>query len=197
MIRTFVLALVATNLLVSCVSSPFYEAVTTPEKTELDHDRSGIYPDDVRKDLDRYTNSPVAWAGIIRSTDAHEEDIGGKIWANSTFDHLYFDWKQEKMDGHVKLIASSRGEGFFRTDWHLLKKDPDASSRNAEKFAGKGKLAIVYGVPKAVDPDGTVVLEYRYLRVFDRDQFTTNDIFYGRMGEVPKNYSAPIVSPAP
>jgi hypothetical protein len=39
----------------------------------------------------------------------------------------------------------------------LLKKDPDATARNAEKFAGKGKLAIVYGVPKAIDPDGTVV----------------------------------------
>jgi hypothetical protein len=26
-------------------------------------------------------------------------------------------------------------------------------------------------------------LEYRYLRIFDRHEFTTNDVAYGRLGE--------------
>ena len=184
MIRISALTLVALTFLVSCASQHGpYLPVTRAEKTELAADRPDIYPDDVRKDLDHYTNTAVAWAGIIRSTDAREEDIGGKIRATTILTQHYFDWVQDKKGCHLRLMVSPRGEGPFRIDWHLIKKDTDATAEKAEKFAGKGKLAIVYGVPKKIDDDGTIVLEYRYLRVFDRHEFTTNDVVYGRLGE--------------
>jgi hypothetical protein len=182
MIRIFLLALVALNFLASCASNQPYQPATKMEKIEYANDRPDIYPEDVRKNIDRYTNTAVAWAGIIQSTDARDEDIGGKINANTIFAHHYYDWVQEDKDG-IRLVVSPRGEGFFRTDWHLRKIEPDADSSNAEKFAAKGKLAIVYGVPKSVDDDGTVVLEYRFLRIVGRDHFTTNEVDYGRSGE--------------
>jgi hypothetical protein len=196
MIRTFALTLVASTVFISCATHDRYEPLKGPEIIEYSHDRTGVYPDDVRQNLDRYTNTPVVWAGVIRSTDANEEDIGGKIWATSIFTHHYYDWKQVERDGKVKLVVSPRGEGFFRTDWHLLKKDPDATAHKAERYAAKGKLALVYGVPKAIDPDGIVVLEYRYLRIFDVDGFTTNEVDYGRMGD-PFHPPQPMSKPVP
>jgi hypothetical protein len=38
-------------------------------------------------------------------------------------------------------------------------------------------------VPEKIDPDGTIVMHYKYLRIIDRDNFTTNEYDYGRMGE--------------
>ena len=124
----------------------------------------------------------VVWVGIIRSTDAYEEDDGDRIMADTVFEHHYFDWVQDGKGKGVKLSVSPRGEGLFRIVAHE-QNGPDATAESAEKYAGQGKLAIVYGVPESVDTNGTVVLKYRYLRILDADQFSTNEFDYGRMGE--------------
>lgn len=181
MIRIIVLALLAFNVLVSCVSpNKPYQPLTRAERFEFTYDRLDVYPDDIRKHLDAHTNVPVVWTGIIVSTDAREEDVADKISAETVFEHHYFDWVQ---DGSDKLALSPRGEGRFSMKWRLDKKVPDATAHSVEKFAKKGRLAIVYGVPEKVEDDGTVVLKYRYLRIVDRDHFTTNDFDYGRLGD--------------
>lgn len=183
MMRIFVLSLFALNLLVSCashVSSVPYQPATKPENIEFTHDRLDVYPDDVRRDLAAHTNDPVAWVGIIRSTDAYEEDQGDLILANTVFEHHFFNWIQNGHGHGAKLYVSPRGEGLFRTQWRLKKLGEEGSARNAEKYAGKGKLAIFYGVPESVDTNGTVVLRYRYLRILDADHFSTNRFDYGR-----------------
>jgi hypothetical protein len=65
----------------------------------------------------------------------------------------------------------------------LDKTGVDASAESTEKYAAPGKVAVIYGVPEKVDADGTVVLKYRYLRIVDKNHFTTNEFDYGRMGE--------------
>ena len=185
MIRIFVLALFALNV-VSCashVSNVPYQPATKPEKIEFAHDRLDIYPDDVRKDPANHTNATVVWAGIIRSTDAYEESDTSRIMADTVFEQHYFDWVQNGHGHGGKLSISPRGEGLFRARWHLDKKSEEASAENAEKYAGKGKLAIVYGVPETVETNGTVVLKYRYLRILDEDHFSMNEFDYGRGGE--------------
>ncbi len=186
MIRIFVLALFALNVLVSCVSRVSdvpYRPASKPEKIEFANDRLDVYPDDVRKTPVTHTNAPVAWVGIIRSTDAFEESSGDTIVAETVFEHHYFDWVQDGKGGSVRLNVSPGGEGLFRTRWHLDKTQPEATAASAEKYAGKGKLAVVYGIPETVESNGTVVLKYRYLRVLDKEHFDTNVFDYGRMGE--------------
>jgi len=190
MIRIIVLALIALNVLVSCashskshVTNMPYQPASPPEKIEFSRDRLDVYPDDVRKNLAAYTNEPVAWVGVIRSTDAYEEDSGDKIVATTIFEHHYFDWVQDGSGKDVKLSISPSGEGLFRTKWHLNKTREEATAANAEKYAGHDKLAIIYGVPESVDTNGMVVLKYRYLRILDTAHYTTNEFDYGRMGE--------------
>lgn len=196
MIRHCALTLFAAGFLVSCASYTNipYEPDTKPEQAEYKHDHIDVYPDDVRKDIDRYTNTPVAWVGVIRSTDAIEEDFGGKIRADSVFEHHYFDWQQDIGSGGLKLVVSPRGEGTFCSRWRLSKENDDATAYDAQKYAHPGKLAIVYGVPEAVKDDGTIVLRYRYVRILKQNHFTTNDINYGRLGDEPFR---PIGAPNP
>jgi hypothetical protein len=185
MIRHFALTLFAASFLASCASHSNvpYEPANKPEQCEYKRASINVYPDDVRKDIDRYTNTPVAWVGVIRSTDAIEEDYGGKIRADTIFEHHYFDWLEDEHSGDVKLVVSPRGEGLFSSRWRMSKEVVEASAHDAEKFAHSGKLAIVYGVPESVKDDGTIVLKYQYIRILNRHHFTTNDLNYGRLGE--------------
>ncbi|HEX3720720.1 MAG TPA: hypothetical protein VH595_22450 [Verrucomicrobiae bacterium] len=183
MIRILALSLLAAGCFISCVSeNVLYEPATKPEQIEFKRARLDVFPEDVRKDIYRYTNTPVAWVGVIRSTDAIEEDFGGKIRTDTVFEQHYFDWMQETDGTHIKLHVSARGEGTFYTRWRLRKEDNDANAYDAQKFAHPGKLAIVYGVPQSIDDDGTIVLNYHYLRILDCSHFNTNEVDYGRWG---------------
>ena len=183
--RHVVLAVFAAGLFVSCESDAPYEPASKPEQIQFKRVRLDVYPEDVRKDLAHYTNTPVAWVGVIRGTKAEEDDFGGKISADSSFDHHYFDWEHDTDAAGVNLLVSPRGEGTFSCHWQLQKKDNEASAYDAEKFAHAGNLAIVYGVPESVKDDGTVVLRYCYLRVLGPGHFNTNELNYGRLGLEP------------
>jgi hypothetical protein len=186
MIRNSVVAFFALTLLVSCATragNESYQPASKPEQTELLRSRVDVYPDDVRKQPASYEGVPVVWAGIIRSTDARDEGETGKIAAETVFEHHYFNGI-EYNDGHrITLFVSPRGEGLFRLAWHLDKIGDAATADSAEAYAAPGKLALIYGVPEKVKPDGTVVLKYRYLRILDPGQFSTNKFDYGRFGE--------------
>jgi hypothetical protein len=183
LLRPLGLAVLAAGVLVSCQSDNFYHPANPPEKEQFELARLTIYPDDIRTNLDLYTNTLVAWPGIIRNTDAIEAETGGKIYSEAVFEHHYFDWQEDKTSGGSQLLVSPTGEGQFRSELHLLKTTQETTGYDADKFVGRGKLAIVYGTPLSVDADGTVVLHYHYIRVFGRDQFNTNELQYGRLGQ--------------
>jgi hypothetical protein len=158
-----------------------YRPASRPEKAEMRKDPLDVYPADFRQHPELLTNTGVGWAGIILRTEAHTGP-DGLIHAVTTFEHHYFDWQEDRRFGHIQLHLSPRGEGLFRTEWVLRRNDKEAGGEEAEKFAGPGKLAIVYGVPDKVE-DGTVVLRYRFLRVVDAQDYNTNKFDYGRLGE--------------
>jgi hypothetical protein len=176
-----VLTLAMLPLLCSCASDVIYRPGDAPERKENDRDMLDVYPGDVRRNLNVYANVGVGWAGIILRTDAR---FGGDglIHAVTTFEHHYYDWQEDSHSGKMQLSVSPRGEGIFRTEWTLRRDNPDASLTEAENYASPGKLAIVYGVPERVEKD-TVVLRYRYLRLFAPGEFKTNEFDYGRFGE--------------
>jgi hypothetical protein len=170
------------------MSNAPYRPADKPENIEYGRDTLDAYPADVRTNLDAYSNTGVAWAGIIQNT-VIEPGAGGVIHATSTLDHHYFDWQENcDIDG-VHLRLSPRGEGPFRVKWEMAKTDEDSTIEDAAKYAAPGNLAIVYGVPERVE-DGVVVLHYRYLRVLDPSHFSTNVFDYSRFGE-PVTYIDP------
>jgi hypothetical protein len=183
MMRHVALAVVAASCFVSCETNAPYEPATRPEQIEFKQVRLEVYPEDVRNDIDKYTNTLVAWVGVIRGTDAQEDDFGGRISAETVFEHHYFDWEQDTDASGVNLMVSPRGEGSFTCHWKMRRRDDEASAYDAEKFARKDKLAIVYGTPESVMPDGTIVLKYHYLRILGRAHFNTTYLDYGRLGE--------------
>jgi hypothetical protein len=195
MIRILVVALCAVTVCVSCAShtsqgprdhyvgNEVYQPVTKPEQIEFSRDRLDVYPDDVRTNFAKYAGTGVVWAGIIRNTDISEPDDSDKIMADTIFEHHYFNGVQYNTGHGIKLFISPRGEGLFRTRWSLNRVGKEATAESAEKYARDGKLAIVYGVTTKVDPNGTVVLRYRYLRILGPDQFSTNELDYGRFGQ--------------
>jgi hypothetical protein len=154
MLRIFILA-IASGVLVSCAHAPAngpYRPVNKHEKTEFSLDRLDIYPDDVRANISAYTNAPVAWAGVILGSDARDDDNGLTIAVDSIFEHHYFDWVQEDGGKHLKLSLSPRGEGVFHVKWRMKKLKVDASFPDSQKYAKRGKLAIVYGTPLKINP---------------------------------------------
>jgi hypothetical protein len=179
------LTALAAGLLVSCASDGPYHPASGPERIEFHDARLKIYPEDVRKDPALYDKLRVAWAGIIVTNQALDEETGGKFPINTVFESHYFDWMQHKHGWGVRLLISPRGEGLFRMRWSLNRKDPEATFEDALKYVAPGKLAIVYGTPESVDDDGTIVLRYHYLRIFDKAQFTADQLDYGRQGEEP------------
>ncbi|MGD0410190.1 MAG: hypothetical protein ABSC18_00675 [Verrucomicrobiota bacterium] len=179
--RLIALLLAAAPFLSGCASNVFYRPGSRPESAEMRKDMLDVYPGDIRQNPDLCAGAGVGWAGIITRTEA-QPGPDGLIHAVTTFEHHYFDWQEDRRLGHIRLNLSPRGEGLFRTEWVLRRNDPAAGKEAAESFAGPGKLAIVYGVPEKVE-DGTVVLRYRFLRVVEAEDYSTNKFDYGRFGE--------------
>lgn len=184
---TFVFLLIALPFLAcSCKSNRENEAYTPAnsfEAAQLPKTTIDIYPDDVRANLNQYTNYVVAWAGIIRETHAEEPDANGLIHATTLLDHHYFDWQESRSKtGHKEYSVSPRGEGLFRVDWTSRGTRRNVGAAETERYAAPGKLAIVYGEPQSVDGD-VVVLGYHYIRIIDPKNFNTQTYDYGRVGE--------------
>ncbi|MGD1086062.1 MAG: hypothetical protein ABSA47_15105 [Verrucomicrobiota bacterium] len=193
--RFTALALAVLPCLFSCSSNGIYRPASKPERLEYARDILDVYPGDIRRNPDLYTNIGVGWAGVIQSARA-TNGPDGLIHAVTTFEQRYFDWEQDSHWGGARLSVSPRGEGLFRTEIVLRRAAPDADLASAEQFASPGSLAIVYGVPEAVE-DGVVILKYRYLRVIPPDQYSISRFDYGRFGEPVRYLGNPPPAPKP
>lgn len=159
-----------------------YEMHSDPENLEWSRDSLDVYPDDVRQDPARYDQTGVAWAGVIRQSEAREFG-DGYIRIKTTFEHHYFDWEQNDFTSGPKYDLSPHGEGLFSAEWIVRKVDMDATADDALNFASPGKLAIIYGIPTSVDTNGVIQLRYHYLHLINADQYSTYEFDYGRYGQ--------------
>jgi hypothetical protein len=193
--RLTVLILAVLPCLFSCSSNGVYRPASQPERLEYARDILDVYPGDIRRNPDLYTNIGVGWAGIITAVQA-TNGPDGLIHAVTTFDQRYYDWEQATRWGRARLSVSPRGEGLFRAEIVLRRAVPDADIADAQSFASPGSLAIVYGVPESVQ-DGIVVLKYRYVRVIPPDQYSISQFDYGRFGEPVRYLGNPPAAPTP
>lgn len=184
MSRMILVLALAVPLISGCTTA--YKSADAYEQKEHRYALVNVSPDEVRAHLDRYTNSVVAWAGIIKDTDAYEDGKDYQIRAVSTLEHHYYDWKVNHKKFKAPYCVSSRGEGLFRVEWFMKRVVDVAGSRDAEDYAAPGKLALVYGTPLKVEDDGVVVLKYHYLRVLKSSDVDARSFDYGRPDATPK-----------
>lgn len=191
--RIAALLLAVLPCLFACTSTVVYRPADKPDAAEFDRDLVDVYPGDIRQDPNLYTNVGVGWAGIIKSCKPVVQP-DGTIHAVTTLEHRYYDWQQQTGLCGGGLSVSPRGEGLFQTDAVFRRNEPGAGVAAVQKSLAPGSLAIVYGVPETV-ADGTVVLKYRYIRVFAPGDFSISDFDYGRFGD-PVRYLGDL-SPTP
>ncbi len=178
-----VLTLLAAGLVTSCAYNAAYTPADRPEKMEFGNDHKDVYPEDVRKDPAAYAKVRVAWAGVVVTNDASDDDSDDKITMHTVFEHHYFNWQVDDTAGCKRLLISPRGEGRFRMKWKMDRRIADASTGDAMQFAVPGSVAVIYGTPESVEEDGTIVMHYRYIRIYGPTHFTGKYLDYGRIGE--------------
>lgn len=189
------LALLALPLLAaSCAHNNPYRPASHNEEKEYHQSLVDLYPDDVRRNLDQYTNAIIAWAGVIRETEAHETNNNMFI-ASTTVEHKYYDWEVDHSTSGEKINLSPRGEGAFRFEWLVHRREDDATTADVEKYAGPGKMILVYGTPDGIE-DNTIILKYRFLRIIEKDHFNMTQYDYGRFGQ-PVHYIGPKLEKTP
>jgi len=177
LVSFLILAFVAL-VFVGCIIGPsirLYKPITDWEKEAFLKAEREIYPNDVRDDFPKYDSARVAWPGIILG--AETSDIDTSIIIQFKIEHHYYDWIEDFSIQQEKIFLSPRGEGLFETKWHL-KPGSDITKVNESI----GDMIIVYGIPKDIK-DSTIVLDAYYVRVIEKQWFSTQFFNYGRPGD--------------
>ncbi|MEJ2636018.1 MAG: hypothetical protein P8184_12095 [Calditrichia bacterium] len=142
------------------------------ELKEYSNSRLNIYPDEVRKNPEKFSDTQVAWAGIIKQSKFYK--TSENIEVDLLLEHHYFDWHENKNAPPLEYYLSSRGEGYFKTRW-FFKKDVDLQYIYDRYIPDN--LAIVYGVPRSVDAD-TVIVASNYVRVINKKYYDADFYHY-------------------
>lgn len=137
----------------------------------------GVFPEDVRANIELHRNVSVAWAGVLKQYEV----IGSASpqWVRLTLEHHYFNWKVDASSGVFWL--SPRGEGEFLVSWPVLE---DWTEGEMSELFETGCLFVAYGTPDEVNDGGQIDLgNASYLRLLPRESYRTDVISYGRPGE--------------
>lgn len=182
--RRFILFLMlAAPFLFACASGKPYKPIDRFETLEFSRAAIEVTPEMVRSHLSDYTNTVVAWVGVIKKTEAFEDGKNFQIRNVSLIEHRYYDWIKNRAKSKAPHEVSTRGQGLFRVEWFLNRLIPEATSDEAESLAAPDKVVVVYGIPEKVEADGTVVLSYRYLRVFKGNEVDARSVDFGSADE--------------
>jgi len=161
------------SLLAGCIGpySKRYAPAGAAEEELFSKARRDVYPDDVRSNLAGYESETVLWTGIVRQVDEVEP---GKY--RLVVEHHYWDWIEDYSVQKEIAFLSPHGEGQFECRFA----GKEAVSR--DQIARVADMAIVYGVPRSVGTDGTVVMTCPFWKTLRRELYATDIFEYGRNG---------------
>jgi hypothetical protein len=166
-------SLVAAGLLAGCFAphSKRYAPEGAAEGALFPKARRDIYPDDVRSNPAEYESQTVLWTGIVRRVDEVEP---GKY--RLLVEHHYWDWIEDYSIQTEIAFLSPRGEGQFECRF--------AGAQNVarDQIARVPDMAIVYGVPRGLGPDGTIIMACPFYKTLPQPLYATNIFEYGRNG---------------
>lgn len=176
------LAAIALGIFCSaCPSSRIYR----PDSSQLREMDAGaerhVFPEDVRRDLAAHSNQLVLWTGIVRSKTP--VSISGRDAVEIRIDHHYWDFVEDFGVQRARAFLSPRGEGAFiiRVWADQLRSDPGNFQ--------EGWMALIWGTPAGVAPDGAVRVNLRGSTCAPPGWFSTEMWDYGRAYLLQHDYS--------
>jgi hypothetical protein len=140
-----------------------YRARDDAEKELLSQAHRDVFPDDVRADLEGHRDHVVLWSSIVKAIDESDPSA-----VTVRFEHHYWDFIEDYSVQKAIAFLSPRGEGDFEVAF------------SATPGFAVGDMALVYGTPERVEPDGTIVLAPRSVRTLRKELYATDVWDYGR-----------------
>jgi len=173
----FLLLFFILSIQVFASGSRQYQPLSELEKNFYQRIDKSIWPDDIRKDIEKYRNSDVGWVGVIEKymTDFNNSEynvIGFYV------KHHFYDWIENVNPQNTLINLSSKGEGYFIC-YYLFKKEIDPK-QIVKDFTGD--IIINYGSPIRVSEDGVIEMTNDYIRIIDKKYVNPNWMNYGRDG---------------
>jgi hypothetical protein len=142
--------------------------------------RRDVFPNDVRQKPDGFTNTLVAWTGVITNIEYIGDPPPRMVRFYAT--HHYFDWIEDISIQRERFFLSPRGEGAFAVQWI-------AQSPNDQKFIDQftvGDMLIAYGYPTVVRSNYVGLNPAQNLRAIKPQWYRMDILDYGRPGEPSK-----------
>jgi hypothetical protein len=136
-----------------------------------------VFSNDVRQHPDSFTNTLVAWTGIITNIEYFTNASPHVV--RFTAVHHYFDWIEDDSIQREKFFMSPRGEGSFAVQW--IDESPD-DQKFIDQFA-IGDMLVAYGYPTVVRTNYIGLNPTMNLRAIKPLWFRTDILDYGRPGE--------------
>lgn len=159
-------------LILATACTGHYKPFTQSEQAEYDKASRNIYPDDVRLDPTKYSDTLVVWPGIIVETSL--EESSEQLLVTFVLEHHYFDWLDDSSIQKERYFFSARGEGQFQLTWTFK---PDSNRENFRRWTAPGVLLIVYGKPHVDGSD--IKLTASHISPIEK-KYYRSDWDYGR-----------------
>ena len=152
-----------------------YRCTSELEQTSFNRASRNIHPDDVRITPKGYIGKTViAWIGPI--LESSYEELEDSYEVKLLVEHHHFDWLEDFKLGENLYVLSSRGEGRFRTTWHMQK---GFGIEEVKRWTAKGNAAVVYGVPVSSEK-GIIEIEAYCVRFILHRRIRFSEYPYGR-----------------
>jgi hypothetical protein len=164
-----------------------YEPLPQWEKGYFDKARRDVYPDDVRRDPQKYRATLVAWTGIIK--DIKFKSNKSYQIAVLTMKHHYFDWIEDEGDQQAKFFLSPKGEGDFALAY------VGSQAEDSKSFISQfsvGDMIIAYGFPTEIKNSVVGLSPVKNIRSVNPEWFRTDILEYGRPGQPVRYLKTPL-----
>ena len=138
-----------------------------------------VFPNDVRQHPDSFTNTLVAWTGVITNIE-YLTNTPPRV--RFTAIHHYFDWIEDISIQRARFFLSPRGEGSFAVQWVV-------QTPEEQKFVDQftlGDMLVAYGYPTVIRTNYIGLNPTENLRAFKPQWYRTDILDYGRPGEPTK-----------
>jgi hypothetical protein len=157
-----------------------YQPLSQWEAKSAAQARRDVFPNDVRQHPDSFTNTLVAWTGVITNIE-YFTNVSPRL-VRFTAAHHYFDWIEDSSNQRETFFLSPRGEGGFAAQWV-------AQTANDQKFVDQfaiGDMLIAYGYPSVISGNYVALNPLQSLRAVKPQWYRTDMLDYGRPGEPSK-----------
>ncbi len=161
-------------ILVGCTT--LYRPAAEEKEYFATADRN-ITPSQVRKNVDEYFNTKMAFAGVVTDLKSRRTEAGNWVFVIE-IDHHDFDWLWDSGGIDFKhYYLSPNGDGPMRVSFAIKRTPSEGFLKQIEEEFKKGNMVVFYVKPTGVKND---VIEFDgfYVRGYSPSQFSISNLYY-------------------